>query len=60
MIKCPDLAAIDNGAVDDGDNLPGTKAMYTCNYGYILVGSSKRLCQDNGTWAGTEPVCKRK
>ena len=28
-----------------------------CNAGYKLVGSSIRLCQENGTWSGEETSC---
>lgn len=28
-----------------------------CKSGYQLVGSSIRLCQENGTWSGTEAYC---
>ncbi len=59
-IFCPKLAAPENGAVNDGDNRVGTKAVYTCNDGFRLVGSSKRLCQKGGSWAGEAPTCKRK
>ena len=58
VIRCPDLENPANGVVDDGDNLPGTKAMYKCNDGFRLVGASKRLCQRDGTWDGRAPVCK--
>ena len=60
MIRCPDLENPANGVVDDGDNLPGTRAVYKCNDGFRLVGSSKRLCQRDGTWDGRAPVCKCK
>ena len=47
--------------LDDGDNLPGTIAKYTCDYyGFRLVGSNKRLCQKYGSWAGEAPICERK
>ena len=46
--------------MDDGDNMPGTIAKYTCDYGFKLVGSSKRLCQNYGSWAGEAPICERK
>ena len=29
-----------------------------CNGGYKLVGSSIRLCQENGTWSGEEAQCQ--
>ncbi len=59
-IECPALKDPENGSVDDGDNLPGTIAKYTCDYGFKLVGSSKRLCQKYGSWAGEAPICERK
>ncbi len=59
-IKCPALKDPENGSVNDGDNLPGTIAKYTCDYGFRLVGSSKRLCQNYGSWAGEAPICERK
>ena len=59
-IECPALKDPENGSVDDGDNLPGTIAKYTCDDGFRLVGSSKRPCQKDGSWAGEAPICKRK
>ncbi len=59
-IECPALKDPENGSVYDGDNLPGTIAKYTCDYGFKLVGSSKRLCQNYGSWAGEAPICERK
>ncbi|XP_060586067.1 sushi, von Willebrand factor type A, EGF and pentraxin domain-containing protein 1-like [Ruditapes philippinarum] len=32
---------------------------YTCNAGYVLVGSETRTCQNDGTgWDGISPVCE--
>ncbi|XP_064382164.1 sushi, von Willebrand factor type A, EGF and pentraxin domain-containing protein 1-like isoform X2 [Halichondria panicea] len=59
QIKCPALKDPENGSVNDGDNLPGTIAKYTCDYGFRLVGSSKRLCQNYGSWAGEAPICEQ-
>ena len=58
-ILCPDLEDPVYGSVDDGDNRPGTKAVYTCNDGFRLDGEPKRLCQDDGTWDGEAPTCER-
>lgn len=30
---------------------------YSCNGGLFLVGSSERVCQENGQWTGNEPAC---
>uniref|UniRef100_A0A667YSV6 C3/C5 convertase n=1 Tax=Myripristis murdjan TaxID=586833 RepID=A0A667YSV6_9TELE len=35
----------------------GDKVVYGCNDKMFLVGSSKRVCQENGQWTGTEPTC---
>ena len=59
-ILCSDLEDPDNGSVDDGDNRPGTKAVYTCNDGFRLEGEPKRLCQYDGTWDGEAPACEGK
>ena len=46
--------------MNDGDNLPGTTAKYACDDGFRLIGSSKRLCQRDGSWAGRAPTCEGK
>lgn len=30
---------------------------FTCSAPYVLVGSSTRTCQADGTWSGTQPRC---
>ncbi|XP_070839034.1 complement factor B-like [Chaetodon trifascialis] len=30
---------------------------YSCNGNLFLVGSSERVCQENGQWTGKEPAC---
>ncbi|KAK2866823.1 hypothetical protein Q8A67_024940 [Cirrhinus molitorella] len=38
--------------------LPETVEFF-CNQSYALSGSSRRMCQPNGTWSGTQPICIR-
>lgn len=33
---------------------------FTCEAGYMLMGSSERTCLQNGSWSGTQPVCEGK
>lgn len=36
----------------------GATALYSCNTNYVLVGVSRRLCLENGTWSSEEPICR--
>jgi hypothetical protein len=38
---------------------PGSKAHYSCDYGYQLDGDEYNTCE-YGKWVGKTPVCKRK
>lgn len=35
------------------------RVSYTCDRGLILFGSSERICQESGSWSGSEPECRR-
>ncbi|XP_041117630.1 sushi, von Willebrand factor type A, EGF and pentraxin domain-containing protein 1 isoform X2 [Polyodon spathula] len=37
--------------------LHGTVIIYSCSAGYELIGNSILVCQDNGLWNGSAPVC---
>ncbi|TKS81786.1 CUB and sushi domain-containing protein 3 [Collichthys lucidus] len=34
-----------------------SEVMFSCNAPYILVGSTTRMCQEDGTWSGSQPRC---
>ena len=43
------------------DEIPSYKdtCSITCNTGYELTGSDTRTCQSNGSWSGSDGVCRR-
>ena len=59
---CPELSAPENGDIgyDTIQHYYTSRAIYSCNSGYMLEGSDTRMCQRNGEWSGTPPTCKCK
>uniref|UniRef100_A0A182SWR0 Sushi, von Willebrand factor type A, EGF and pentraxin domain-containing protein 1 n=1 Tax=Anopheles maculatus TaxID=74869 RepID=A0A182SWR0_9DIPT len=57
--ECPDLTQPSLGSVALSGKHFGSRATYTCPHGYHVVGLQSRLCQADGSWAGSEPVCKQ-
>lgn len=55
--ECPNLDNIDNGQVSSPSNLENSVATYTCNTDYSLLTDSTRMCQSDGTWSGSTPIC---
>ncbi|XP_019849499.1 PREDICTED: P-selectin-like isoform X2 [Amphimedon queenslandica] len=55
-LMCPRLAAPANGQIVLSSG--GLKAVYKCNNGFILKGSSTRHCTRQG-WTGSAPTCER-
>lgn len=58
--SCGELNNPKNGRVFVTGTSPDSKARYTCNEGYVLLGSRIRVCTINGVWTEDEPLCKRK
>ena len=42
-----------------GVGYEGDTCNFTCNTGYELTGSDTRTCQSDGSWSGTDIICKR-
>ena len=59
IIRCGGLSNPSNGRVSITNDIPGGVASYTCNSGYTLVGRDTRTCQDDGSWSGISPICRR-
>ncbi|XP_061818458.1 complement factor B-like [Nerophis lumbriciformis] len=61
MVECPDPNVLMNGIVIPAqmryfvDNV----TTYECYSGYMMRGSSRRVCFPNGKWSGSTPICSR-
>ncbi len=55
---CPDLPNPFNGRVVLTSTTFGSRATYTCETGYGLVGKGVQVCQADGTWSSTAPTCE--
>ena len=42
-----------------GVRYEGDACNFTCNTGYELTGSDTRICQSDGSWSGSDDVCRR-
>ena len=64
-VDCLPLIDLPNGATtcmtENGNGVLTFEdiCVYTCNTGYLLIGNSFRMCQKDGSWSGTEPICKK-
>ena len=63
-IQCNNLS-IANGEIMScssgrvGVGYEGDTCSFTCNTGYELTGSDTRTCQSDGSWSGSDDVCRR-
>ena len=64
LVNCTSLNNPDNGVMNcslGDDRVPSYEdtCSFTCNTGYELTGSDTRTCQSNGSWSGSDVVCRR-
>lgn len=57
--ECPELESPTHGTVVMSGRTFGSRASYTCNHGFHVVGLQSRICQAYGHWSGSEPACKQ-
>ncbi len=60
VVNCPALDQPDNGILTGNSVTFGFEVTYTCNTGYTLSGAATRVCQADGNWTGSAPVCNSK
>ena len=64
LVDCLSLTNPNNGVIncslrDVGVPSYEDTCSFTCNTGYELTGSDTRTCQSNGSWSGSDDVCRR-
>ena len=57
---CIEKLSIENGKIEyELPQLQSLKAIFSCNYGYVLVGNKVRTCFLSFAWTGHAPTCQR-
>ncbi|XP_059167874.1 sushi, von Willebrand factor type A, EGF and pentraxin domain-containing protein 1-like [Physella acuta] len=56
-VDCGAPAEIPNGIISGDTYVFKNYVLYQCNQGYTLTGPERRVCQENGQWSDTHPVC---
>ena len=61
VVDCGDLSPVENGLPSVGNTTTvGSLKKFRCKKCFALHGPRSLLCQDNGSWNGSIPTCKRK
>lgn len=55
--SCGEPEIPENGRINSYLFTYNSAIEYSCDQGYTLVGSKRRVCQHNQTWTGTVPLC---
>lgn len=57
VILCDDLTNPNNGTVLVETLHVASFAKFSCDSGYMLLGSEVLSCEDSGNWNATQPTC---
>ncbi|XP_063813347.1 sushi, von Willebrand factor type A, EGF and pentraxin domain-containing protein 1-like [Pseudophryne corroboree] len=58
-VSCGSPGEVQNGNIIMVDDKFQSKATFSCQDGYMLVGNTYRECMEDGRWSGSNPECKR-
>jgi hypothetical protein len=58
-VECPKPETVLNSDLDAPGNVLGDTVRYRCHAGFEPVGTTNRICTENGTWSGIPPSCVR-
>lgn len=60
VVRCPYLDTPVNGNKTQTGDSEGAIAVFTCDQGYSMFGTAKRVCQADNTWSGADVMCAKK
>ena len=60
--RCTDKGFVSSSSISGGvvcynGTTAGSRAVYICNVGFVLMGNKARVCQRDGSWNGSIPQC---
>ena len=63
IVHCQNLTRPNNGMINcslGDDEVPSYEdtCSFTCNTGYELIGNDTTFCQSDGSWSGSNTLCK--
>ncbi|XP_053201311.1 uncharacterized protein LOC128386317 isoform X2 [Panonychus citri] len=58
-LNCDEVPLIENGQFKVSGNHFDARVAYTCSEGYFMSGPRERVCQGDGSWSDTPPVCRK-
>ncbi|XP_051818518.1 sushi, von Willebrand factor type A, EGF and pentraxin domain-containing protein 1 [Antechinus flavipes] len=56
-LTCGPPPVSENSQVSGDEYTFQKEIVYSCNEGFLLEGSSRRICLANGSWSGVTPIC---
>ena len=58
-LSCDLLKQIYNGTFTVTGDYFNAKVTYMCNKGFFISGPKERVCQGDGSWSSSSPVCTK-
>ena len=57
-MDCGGLPVPTNGDIVLDKTTFESEVLYSCEDGFVLTGSSKRICTADGLWSASDPTCE--
>ena len=58
QVSLQQCLTVSNGMVCYNGTIAGSVATYTCDSGYVLMGTAERMCRSDGQWEKSVSSCE--